>query len=70
MTSPGTRAWNWNNGTVDFPTISDVVDTEFNQNWSAYYAAIICGLIFGSMQSVQDSLDNPFDGISEDDIDL
>eukprot|EP00729_Bicosta_minor_P030768 gene30768-24964_t len=45
-------------------------DTLFDQNWSAYYAAIICGLIFGSMQSVQDSLDDPFDGISEDDVDL
>ena len=48
----------------------NITDTDFNQNWSAYYAACICALIFGSMQSVQDALDDPFDGISEDDIDM
>eukprot|EP00040_Diaphanoeca_grandis_P026693 m.149879 g.149879 ORF g.149879 m.149879 type:complete len:422 (-) comp30688_c0_seq2:308-1573(-) len=40
------------------------------QEWSAYYSVIICSIVFGSLQSVQDSLDDPFDGIGEDDVDL
>lgn len=35
-----------------------------------YYTCVLFSLIFGSMQSVQDALDDPFDGIAEDDIDL
>jgi len=45
-------------------------ETDFNQRWSAYYTCVLFSLIFGSMQSVQDALDDPFDGIAEDDIDL
>jgi hypothetical protein len=30
----------------------------------------VVGLLFGSLQAVQDGLDDPFDGISEDDIDF
>lgn len=38
--------------------------------WSPYYIAILSTFIFGSLQGVQDILDDPFDGISEDDINL
>eukprot|EP00037_Helgoeca_nana_P013420 m.123512 g.123512 ORF g.123512 m.123512 type:complete len:553 (-) comp22018_c0_seq1:183-1841(-) len=40
------------------------------QNWSAYFSAFICAMIFGSLQAVQDTLDDPFDGVGQDDIDL
>ena len=32
--------------------------------------AIIVSFVFGTLQGVQDKLDDPFDGISEDDINL
>ena len=38
--------------------------------WGAYYAAILMAIVFGSLQSAQDSMDDPFDGIGDDDIDL
>jgi hypothetical protein len=33
-----------------------------SHNYGSYYAAAVCGIIFGSMQSVQDALDDPFNG--------
>ncbi|EDO38746.1 predicted protein [Nematostella vectensis] len=38
--------------------------------WGPYYIAIISSFVFGTLQGVQDVLDDPFDGISEDDINL
>ena len=38
--------------------------------WSPYYIAILVAAVFGALQGVQDKLDNPFDGMSEDDIHL
>jgi len=38
--------------------------------WSPYYIAVLTSFIFGTLQGVQDVLDDPFDGISEDDINL
>lgn len=38
--------------------------------WSPYYIAVLSTFIFGTLQGVQDVLDDPFDGISEDDINL
>jgi hypothetical protein len=41
-----------------------------DQAWAAYFSAAITALVFGSLQAVQDTLDDPFDGIGVDDIDL
>lgn len=41
-----------------------------NNSWSAYYIAILVSFVFSALQGVQDKLDDPFDGMSEDDIDL
>lgn len=38
--------------------------------WSPYYIAVLSSFMFGTLQGVQDVLDDPFDGISEDDINL
>ena len=38
--------------------------------WSPYYIAVLTSFIFGTLQGVQDVLDDPFDGISADDINL
>ena len=38
--------------------------------WSPYYVSVLSSFIFGALQGVQDVLDDPFDGISEDDINL
>ncbi|XP_074625818.1 uncharacterized protein LOC141884033 isoform X2 [Acropora palmata] len=38
--------------------------------WSPYFIAVLSTFIFGTLQGVQDVLDDPFDGISEDDINL
>ena len=38
--------------------------------WSPYYIAVLTSFIFGTLQGVQDVLDDPFDGRSEDDINL
>ena len=38
--------------------------------WSPYYIAVLISFIFGTLQGVQDVLDDPFDGISADDINL
>lgn len=37
----------------------------FAQNWSAYFSAFICSMVFGSLQAVQDTLDDPFDGVGQ-----
>ena len=41
-----------------------------NTEWSPYYIAIMVAFVFGALQGVQDKLDDPFDGMSEDDINL
>lgn len=38
--------------------------------WSPYYISIMVAFVFGALQGVQDKLDDPFDGMSEDDINL
>ena len=38
--------------------------------WGPYYIAILTATVFGALQGVQDKLDDPFDGMSEDDINL
>ena len=38
--------------------------------WTPYYISIMVSFLFGSLQSVQDKLDDPFDGIGEDDVKL
>ena len=38
--------------------------------WGPYYIAILVATVFGALQGVQDKLDDPFDGMSEDDINL
>ena len=38
--------------------------------WEPYYIAILVSFVFSTLQGVQDKLDDPFDGMSEDDIDL
>ncbi|EDQ91963.1 uncharacterized protein MONBRDRAFT_31097 [Monosiga brevicollis MX1] len=38
--------------------------------WSAYFSAVVVTLLFGALQSVQDGLDDPFDGVGEDDVSL
>ena len=43
---------------------------KINNHWSPYYIAIMVSFIFGCLQGVQDKLDDPFDGMSEDDINL
>ena len=39
-------------------------------HWGAYFIAVLVAGVFGSLQGVQDKLDDPFDGMSEDDINL
>ncbi|XP_065643649.1 uncharacterized protein LOC136075172 [Hydra vulgaris] len=39
-------------------------------NWSPYYISLMVAFVFGVLQGVQDKLDDPFDGMSEDDINL
>ena len=43
---------------------------EGTNEWSPYYIAILVAAVFGALQGVQDKLDDPFDGMSEDDIQL
>lgn len=38
--------------------------------WSPYYISLVTTFVFGTLQGVQDVLDDPFDGISEDDVNL
>ena len=38
--------------------------------WSPYYISVLIAFVFSALQGVQDKLDDPFDGMSEDDIDL
>ena len=44
--------------------------TNDKNSWSPYYIAVLVALVFGALQGVQDKLDDPFDGMSEDDINL
>ena len=39
-------------------------------HWGAYFIAVLVAAVFGALQGVQDKLDDPFDGMSEDDINL
>ncbi|XP_065673436.1 uncharacterized protein LOC124819278 isoform X2 [Hydra vulgaris] len=41
-----------------------------NNEWSPYYISVLVAFVFSALQGVQDKLDNPFDGMSEDDINL
>ncbi|KAK3740769.1 hypothetical protein QZH41_017512, partial [Actinostola sp. cb2023] len=41
-----------------------------NNTWGPYYISLISTFMFGTLQGVQDILDDPFDGISEDDVNL
>ena len=41
-----------------------------NNRWSPYFIAVLVAFLFGALQGVQDKLDDPFDGMSEDDINL
>ena len=43
---------------------------DIDNHWSAYYIAVLVSFTFGALQGVQDKLDDPFDGMSEDDINL
>ena len=38
--------------------------------WGPYFIAVLVAAVFGALQGVQDKLDDPFDGMSEDDINL
>ncbi|XP_002167902.2 uncharacterized protein LOC100203174 isoform X1 [Hydra vulgaris] len=38
--------------------------------WASYYISILVAFVFSALQGVQDKLDDPFDGMSEDDINL
>ncbi|XP_012562242.1 uncharacterized protein LOC105847310 [Hydra vulgaris] len=38
--------------------------------WSPYYISVLVAFVFSALQGVQDRLDDPFDGMSEDDINL
>ncbi|XP_028411303.1 uncharacterized protein LOC114533877 [Dendronephthya gigantea] len=39
-------------------------------SWTPYFISVMVSFLFGSLQSVQDKLDDPFDGIGEDDVKL
>ena len=41
-----------------------------NNQWSPYYISVLIAFVFSALQGVQDKLDDPFDGMSEDDINL
>eukprot|EP00795_Rhopilema_esculentum_P017164 gene17164-8706_t len=43
---------------------------QVNNRWSPYFIAVLVAFLFGALQGVQDKLDDPFDGMSEDDINL
>lgn len=43
---------------------------EYNNKWQAYFVSTIVAFVFSLLQGVQDQLDDPFDGLSEDDIQL
>ena len=38
--------------------------------WTPYYISVVVSFLYGSLQAVQDKLDDPFDGIGEDDVKL
>jgi len=38
--------------------------------WSPYYISVTVAFVFGALQAVHDRLDDPFDGMCEDDINL
>ncbi|EDV20489.1 uncharacterized protein TRIADDRAFT_60937 [Trichoplax adhaerens] len=37
-------------------------------DWAAYYVATLTAFLFGCLQAVSDALDDPFDGIGQDDV--
>ncbi len=39
-----------------------------SNTWQPYYLTIVVAVVFSTLQGVQDNLDDPFDGIREDDI--
>lgn len=41
-----------------------------NSAWAPYFISVLVSFLFGSLQAVQDKLDDPFDGIGEDDVNL
>ena len=41
-----------------------------NNKWEPYFIAVLVAFVFSTLQGVQDKLDDPFDGMSEDDINL
>uniref|UniRef100_A0A7M5UK71 Uncharacterized protein n=1 Tax=Clytia hemisphaerica TaxID=252671 RepID=A0A7M5UK71_9CNID len=43
---------------------------KLNNDWAPYYTCTMVAFVFGALQGVQDKLDDPFDGMSEDDIKL
>ena len=43
---------------------------QINNIWSPYYISVMVAFVFAALQGVQDKLDDPFDGMSEDDIKL
>ena len=43
---------------------------KIDNHWSPYYIAVMASFVFGCLQGVQDKLDDPFDGLSEDDVNL
>ena len=43
---------------------------QINNVWSPYYICVAVAFVFAALQGVQDKLDDPFDGMSEDDIKL
>ena len=47
-----------------------LVAANISNPWLAYYISATVAFVFAALQGVQDKLDNPFDGMSEDDIKL
>ena len=47
-----------------------LIGKQKKNEWSPYYISILVAFVFSSLQGVHDKLDNPFDGMSEDDINL
>ena len=46
------------------------LNIENNNKWEPYFIAVLVAFVFSTLQGVQDKLDDPFDGMSEDDINL
>lgn len=41
-----------------------------NNEWAPYFISVVVAFVFSALQGVQDKLDDPFDGMGEDDIKL